>query len=55
MERIVDCLEKQASTQVAAKKLDSKLQLHQADSRQGAMPELKATISRVRFWDADGS
>ena len=49
-------VEKQASTQVAAKKLDSKLQSCIKQTRgKGQCLKLKATISRVRFWDADGN
>ena len=56
MEKIVEHLEKQASTQVAAKKLDSKLQscVKQTRSKRQCL-KLKANMAKVRFWDTDGN
>ena len=56
MEKTVEQLEKQASTQIAAKKLDSKLQscVKQTRSKRQCL-KLKANLAKVRFWDTDGN
>ncbi|CAE7879445.1 unnamed protein product [Symbiodinium necroappetens] len=56
MQEIVNHLEKQASTQAAAKKLDSQLQscIKQTRSKRLSL-KLKANLAKVRFWDTDGN
>ena len=56
MEKTVEQLEKQASTQIAAKKLGSKLQscVKQTRSKRQCL-KLKANLAKVRFWDTDGN
>ena len=49
-------LEKQASSQVAGKKLEAQLQSCMKQTRANRQSlKLKATLSKVRFWDADGN
>ena len=56
MEKTVEQLEKQVSIQIAAKKLDSKLQscVKQMRNKRQRL-KLKANLAKVRFWDADGN
>ena len=56
MEKTVERLEKQASSQVAGKKLEAQLQSCMKQTRANRQSlKLKATLSKVRFWDADGN
>ena len=55
MEKTVERLEKQTSSQVASKKLEAQLQSCMKQTRANRQSlKLKATLSKVRFWDADG-
>ena len=55
MEKTVERLEKQASSLVAGKKLEAQLQFCIKQTRSGQSLKLKANMSKVRFWDADGN
>ena len=56
MEKTVEQLEKQASIQIAAKKLGSKLQfcVKQTRNKRQCL-KLNANLAKVRFWDTDGN
>ena len=55
MEKTVERLEKQASSLVAGRKLEAQLQSSVQQTRSGQSLKLKANMSKVRFWDADGN
>ena len=55
MEKTVERLEKQASSLVAEKKLEAQLQSCVKQTRGGQSLKLKANMSKIRFWDADGN
>ena len=56
MQKLVEDLEKQASSQVLAKRLDSKLQSCIKQTRtKGQAMKLKVNLGTVRFWDASGN
>ena len=55
MEKIVERLEKQASSLVADKKLEAQLQSCIKQTRSGQSLKLKANMSKVRFWNVDGN
>ena len=55
MEKTVERLEKRASSLVADKKLEAQLQSCIKQTRSGQSLKLKANMSKVRFWDADGN
>ena len=48
-------LEKQASSLVAGRKLEAQLQSCVKQTRSGQSLKLKANMSKVRFWNADGN
>ena len=55
MEKTVERIEKQASSLVAGRKLEAQLQSSVKQMRSGQSLKLKANMSQVRFWDADGN